>query len=92
MQGYILPSPPSAGCPCTCAGPAADPRYGGAVISGFTKINPHAYLGGMLKALDFCLPTTAKVVSDSPDWLHEVKYDGYRLLLERDGDRVRSME
>jgi len=24
-----------------------------------------------------------------PDWLHEVKYDGYRLRLERDGDRVR---
>jgi bifunctional non-homologous end joining protein LigD len=23
------------------------------------------------------------------DWLHEVKYDGYRLRLERDGDRVR---
>lgn len=24
-----------------------------------------------------------------PDWLHEIKYDGYRLRLERDGDRVR---
>ena len=24
-----------------------------------------------------------------PNWLHEVKYDGYRLRLERDGDRVR---
>ena len=23
------------------------------------------------------------------DWLHEVKYDGYRLRIERDGDRVR---
>ncbi|MGY8676631.1 RNA ligase family protein [Bradyrhizobium sp. UFLA05-153] len=28
-------------------------------------------------------------VPDGPDWLHEVKYDGYRLRLERDGDRVR---
>ena len=27
-----------------------------------------------------------------PDWLHEVKYDGYRLRLERDGDRVRHQE
>lgn len=36
---------------------------------------------------DFCLPTTS--VPDTPDWLHEVKYDGYRLRLERDGDRVR---
>jgi hypothetical protein len=25
---------------------------------------------------------------DSPDWLREVKYDGYRLRLERDSDRV----
>ncbi len=39
--------------------------------------------------LDFCLPTKAITVPDTPDWLHEVKYDGYRLLLERDGDRVR---
>ena len=30
-----------------------------------------------------------KAVPDGPDWLHEVKYDGYRLRLERDGDRVR---
>jgi bifunctional non-homologous end joining protein LigD len=25
----------------------------------------------------------------SPDWLHEIKYDGYRLRVERDGDLVR---
>ena len=35
---------------------------------------------------DFCLPTKS---TSGPDWLHEVKYDGYRLRLERDGDRVR---
>jgi ATP-dependent DNA ligase len=23
------------------------------------------------------------------DWLHEIKYDGYRLIVHRDGDRVR---
>jgi bifunctional non-homologous end joining protein LigD len=28
-------------------------------------------------------------VPDRPDWLHEVKYDGYRLRVERDGVRVR---
>ena len=37
----------------------------------------------------FCIPTKATVVPDSADWLHEVKYDGYRLRLERDGDKVR---
>jgi len=25
----------------------------------------------------------------APDWLREVKYDGYRLRVERDSDRVR---
>jgi bifunctional non-homologous end joining protein LigD len=28
-------------------------------------------------------------VPHTPDWLHEIKYDGYRLRVERNGDRVR---
>ena len=24
-----------------------------------------------------------------PDWFHEVKHDGYRLIVQRDGSRVR---
>jgi bifunctional non-homologous end joining protein LigD len=43
----------------------------------------------MRSTFDFCLPTKSATVPDGPDWLHEVKYDGYRLRLERDGDRVR---
>lgn len=43
----------------------------------------------MRTAFEFCLPTAAKVVPAGPDWLHEVKYDGYRLRVERAGDRVR---
>src|SRR6516164_3112902 len=43
----------------------------------------------MLKAFDFCLPTRATIVPDTSDWLHEIKYDDYRLRLKRDGDRVR---
>jgi bifunctional non-homologous end joining protein LigD len=43
----------------------------------------------MFKAFEFCIPTGSQAVPDGPDWLHEVKYDGYRLRLERDGDRVR---
>ena len=46
------------------------------------------YLPGMPK-FEFCLPTIGKTVPVSPEWLHEIKYDGYRLRLERDGDRVR---
>ena len=35
-----------------------------------------------------CLPTSGKVVPATSAWLHEVKYDGYRLIVARDGDRA----
>ncbi len=38
---------------------------------------------------EFSLPTRVATVHSGPDWIHEIKYDGYRLRLERDGDRVR---
>jgi len=38
---------------------------------------------------EFCIPTRSTTVPDGPDWLHEIKYDGYRLRVERNGDRVR---
>ncbi|RTE88605.1 RNA ligase family protein [Bradyrhizobium sp. LVM 105] len=43
----------------------------------------------MPNAFEFCLPTTAKAVPDGADWLHEIKYDGYRLRVERNGKSVR---
>jgi bifunctional non-homologous end joining protein LigD len=43
----------------------------------------------MRSTFEFCFPTTGKVVPSGPDWLHEIKYDGYRLRIERDGDRIR---
>jgi bifunctional non-homologous end joining protein LigD len=36
-----------------------------------------------------CIPTVGKAVPASKDWIHEIKYDGYRLIVHRDGDRVR---
>lgn len=36
-----------------------------------------------------CLPTLGKAVPASPEWFHEIKYDGYRLRVEREGGRVR---
>jgi ATP-dependent DNA ligase len=53
------------------------------------KVGEVTYLPDMTRPFEFCVPTTATKVPASPDWLHEVKYDGYRLRLERDGDRVR---
>ena len=38
---------------------------------------------------EFCLPTRSTIVPHGPLWFHEIKYDGYRLRVERDGNRVR---
>src|ERR1700756_4893743 len=43
----------------------------------------------MFKAFEFCLSTKGIKVPAGPDWLHEIKYDGYRLRVERNCDRVR---
>lgn len=43
----------------------------------------------MPKPFEFCLPTRRTVVPAGPEWLHEIKYDGYRMRVERNGDRVR---
>jgi len=43
----------------------------------------------MPSTFDFCLSTRSTAVPHTPDWLHEIKYDGYRLRLERNGERVR---
>ncbi len=36
-----------------------------------------------------CLPTRGDRVPDGPLWAHEIKFDGYRFLCRRDGERVR---
>ena len=43
----------------------------------------------MSNAFEFCLPTRGTQVPAGPEWLHEIKYDGYRLRVERNRDRVR---
>jgi ATP-dependent DNA ligase len=30
-------------------------------------------------------------VPDRPEWIHEIKNDGYRLIIQRDGRRMRSV-
>nr|WP_233286238.1 RNA ligase family protein [Bradyrhizobium brasilense] len=36
-----------------------------------------------------CIPSAGKAVPSGADWLHEIKHDGYRLIVQRDGNRVR---
>ncbi|WP_285807178.1 hypothetical protein [Bradyrhizobium sp. 62B] len=35
------------------------------------------------------MPTAATAVPDGTDWIREIKYDGYRLRVERSGKSVR---
>jgi bifunctional non-homologous end joining protein LigD len=36
-----------------------------------------------------CLPSAAERPPSGPDWVHEIKHDGYRLMARRDSVRVR---
>jgi bifunctional non-homologous end joining protein LigD len=36
-----------------------------------------------------CLPTRTAFPPSGPEWLHEIKHDGFRLVARKDGDRVR---
>ena len=36
-----------------------------------------------------CIPTKASKVPDRPEWIHEIKHDGYGLIVQRDGKRLR---
>jgi ATP-dependent DNA ligase len=52
-----------------------------------TRIPPRSlYLTGM--KFEPCIPTRGTKVPAGPDWIHEIKYDGYRLIVVRDGDRI----
>jgi ATP-dependent DNA ligase len=39
----------------------------------------------------FALPTKGPNVPAGPDWLHEIKHDGYRMMVIRESWRVRLM-
>jgi bifunctional non-homologous end joining protein LigD len=48
------------------------------------------YLRAMpIRKFQPCIPTPAPKVPASSDWLREVKHDGFRMIVQRDGDRVR---
>jgi bifunctional non-homologous end joining protein LigD len=36
-----------------------------------------------------CIPTRALKSPSGPGWVHEIKHDGYRLIVRRDGETVR---
>src|SRR5450432_3315334 len=42
-----------------------------------------------MRNFEYCKPVLAKTVPTGPDWIHEVKYDGYRGRIVRDGKAVK---
>ena len=49
-----------------------------------------AYLSGMPRvAFEPCIPTRGTKVPAGPGWFHEIKHDGYRLIVQHEGARVR---
>ena len=44
----------------------------------------------MLKSpFEPCIPSVGTKVPERPEWIHEIKHDGYRLIVQREGKRVR---
>jgi bifunctional non-homologous end joining protein LigD len=39
--------------------------------------------------VDPCIPSRAPKPPSGPDWVHEVKHDGHRLIVRRNGEAVR---
>jgi ATP-dependent DNA ligase len=49
-----------------------------------------AYLNPMpQRLLEPCIPTRSTIVPSNPHWIHEVKHDGYRLIVQKDRTTVR---
>jgi bifunctional non-homologous end joining protein LigD len=48
--------------------------------------HPHSLTAGFIEP---CLPTSAKQAPSGPEWLHEIKHDGFRGISRKDGERVR---
>src|SRR6476620_4313658 len=48
-----------------------------------------ARLASVRRLYEPCFPTRGAVVPPGKDWLHEIKHDGYRLIIQREGKRVR---
>ena len=40
-------------------------------------------------SIEPCLPSFAKTPPTGPDWIHEIKHDGIRVMARRDGKKVR---
>ena len=64
------------------------------VVAVIARLKPVPYPPAMIvrRSSDFiepCLPSKVARPPSGPLWVHEIKHDGYRLMVRRDGTRVR---
>ncbi|MGR6331356.1 non-homologous end-joining DNA ligase [Sphingomonas sp. XXL09] len=79
---------------CPECGQAIDCRNLGDVLHhdepGHDPLPPEARSGPPLGFVEPMLPTLVEVAPDGDDWIHEIKYDGYRTQLVIDGPEIRA--
>src|SRR5215475_919247 len=55
----------------------------------FAVAKKRDYQKAMFQVFELCLPATRTKVPAGSEWLHEIKYGGYRLFVVREETRVR---
>ena len=55
-------------------------------LAALTSAHDRALPSGFIEP---CLPSKVDRPPSGPLWVHEIKHDGYRLMVRRDGARVR---
>jgi ATP-dependent DNA ligase len=60
---------------------------GSGAVRGLGSPRIATYVGSMLR-IEPCLPSPAKRPPTGPDWVHEIKHDGYRLMARRAPGRL----
>jgi ATP-dependent DNA ligase len=56
--------------------------------SAMHELRRRARAEGSLHRYEPCLPRPAKQPRAGPDWIHEIKYDGFRIVAYRIGRRL----
>ncbi len=65
-------------------------KFGWPIVPKIRNFAAISYLKPMPKRpFEPCIPTRGTAVPAGPDWIHEIKHDGYRLIVQREGKRVR---
>src|SRR6266481_3299238 len=60
-----------------------------AAMSVTRELRRRLLLGRSLRPFEPCLPRPAKEPPAGPDWIHEIKHDGFRIMARKDERGVR---